>query len=42
MLAYLEGLNHEQMAEVVGCSVGAIGVRISRLKASFKRRYLGG
>lgn len=42
MLAYLEGLSHGQMAEVVGCSVGAIGVRISRLKASFKRRYLGG
>lgn len=42
MLAYLEGLSHEQMAEVVGCSVGAIGVRITRLKAAYKRRYLGG
>lgn len=42
MLAYLEGLDQEQIAEVVGCSVGAIGVRVSRLKASFKRRYLGG
>jgi RNA polymerase sigma-70 factor (ECF subfamily) len=42
MLAFLEGFSHEQMAEVVGCSVGAIAVRISRLKAAFKRRYLGG
>ena len=42
MLGYLEGLTHEQLAQVLGCSVGAIGVRISRLKAAFKRRYLGG
>jgi RNA polymerase sigma-70 factor (ECF subfamily) len=42
MLAYLEGLSHEQTAEVMGSSAGAVAVRISRLKASFKRRYLGG
>jgi RNA polymerase sigma-70 factor (ECF subfamily) len=40
MLAYLEGLSHGQTAEVVGCSAGAVAVRISRLKAAFKRRYL--
>lgn len=41
MLLYLEGLSHEQMAELLGRSAGAIGVRISRLKAVFKQRWLG-
>lgn len=42
LLLYLEGLSHEQMAEVLGRSPGAVAVRISRLKNAFKRRYLGG
>jgi DNA-directed RNA polymerase specialized sigma24 family protein len=41
MLGYLEGLTHEQISEVIGCSAGAVGARTSRLKAAFKRRYLG-
>jgi RNA polymerase sigma-70 factor (ECF subfamily) len=39
MLAYLEGLTHEETAGVVGSTAGAIAVRISRLKDAFKRRY---
>ena len=42
MLLYLEGLSHAQMAEVLGLSEGAIGVRLTRIKAAFKRRYLEG
>jgi RNA polymerase sigma-70 factor (ECF subfamily) len=40
MLLYLEGLSHDEIAEVMGATPGAVGVRLSRLKAAYKRRYL--
>ncbi len=37
---YMEGLKQQDIAEVTGLSVSAVGVRIHRLKQSFKRRYV--
>jgi RNA polymerase sigma-70 factor (ECF subfamily) len=40
MILYMEALSHQEIADVVGVSVGAVGVRIHRLKQAFKRRYV--
>ncbi len=37
---YMEGLKQHDIAEVTGLSVGAVGVRIHRLKQQFKQRYV--
>ena len=37
---YMEGLKQQDIAEVTGLSVGAVGVRIHRLKQLFKQRYV--
>lgn len=42
LLLYMEGLSHQEIADVTGLSVGAIGVRIHRMKRSFTERYLEG
>jgi RNA polymerase sigma-70 factor, ECF subfamily len=40
LILYLDGLNHERMSEVTGLSVGAIGVRLHRMKRAYEDRYL--
>jgi RNA polymerase sigma-70 factor, ECF subfamily len=40
MVLYMEGLAHQEIGEVVGQSAGGVGVRIHRLKALFKQRYV--
>jgi RNA polymerase sigma-70 factor (ECF subfamily) len=40
LILYMEGLSHRETADVTGQSAGAVAVRLHRLKAAFKRRYL--
>jgi RNA polymerase sigma-70 factor (ECF subfamily) len=40
MILYMEGLSHQEIADVVGLAVGAVSVRIHRLKQAFKQRYV--
>jgi RNA polymerase sigma factor (sigma-70 family) len=40
MILYMEGLAHQGIADVLGLSLGAVGVRIHRLKQAFKQRYV--
>jgi RNA polymerase sigma factor (sigma-70 family) len=40
MILYMEDLSHQEIADVVGLGVGAVGVRIHRLKQAFKQRYV--
>lgn len=42
LVLYMEGLTHEEIAEVTGLSSGRVGVRIHRMKKSFSERYMGG
>lgn len=42
LILYLDGLSHERMSEVTGLSVGAVAVRLHRIKRSYEGRYLGG
>lgn len=42
LLLYLEGLAHEEIADVTGLSPGAIRVRIHRIKQTYTERYLKG
>jgi RNA polymerase sigma-70 factor (ECF subfamily) len=41
-LLYLEDLSYHEMSEITGLSEGHIGVRVSRLKKAFVRRYCEG
>ena len=40
LVLYMEGLGHQQIGDVVGTSSGAVGVRLSRIKQAFTRRYV--
>jgi RNA polymerase sigma-70 factor (ECF subfamily) len=40
LLMDLEDMTREQIAEVLGLSIGAIAVRMTRLKQQFSQRYL--
>lgn len=40
LILYLDGFSHERMSEVTGLSVGAIAVRVHRMKRSYENRYL--
>jgi RNA polymerase sigma-70 factor, ECF subfamily len=40
LILYLDGVSHERMSEVTGLSVGAIGVRLHRIKRTYENRYL--
>lgn len=37
VLRHIEGLSYEEIAEVVGCSVNALNVRLHRARESFRR-----
>ncbi len=41
MALYLEGLAASDIGAVLGATEGAVAVRLSRIKALFKQRYLG-
>ncbi len=36
----MEGLPYPEIAEVVGSSAGAVGVRLHRIKKTFTKRYV--
>jgi DNA-directed RNA polymerase specialized sigma24 family protein len=38
----MEGLPHEEIADVTGLSANAVGVRIHRMKKAFAERYVEG
>jgi RNA polymerase sigma-70 factor (ECF subfamily) len=40
LILSLDGFSHERMSEVTGLSVGAIGVRLHRIKRTYETRYL--
>lgn len=40
LLLYLDALPHEQIGEVIGLSPNAVAVRIHRIKARYRERYL--
>jgi RNA polymerase sigma-70 factor, ECF subfamily len=40
LMMYLDGLNGQEMAEVLGIQLNAVQVRISRLKKAFTERYM--
>ena len=40
LMMYLDGLSGQQMADVLGLSLGAVQVRINRLKQDFSERYV--
>lgn len=42
LILYLDGLSHQEMSAVTGLSVGAVGVRISRIRRRYEERYLEG
>jgi RNA polymerase sigma-70 factor (ECF subfamily) len=42
LILYLDGLPHQEIAEVVGLSAGAVGVRLHRIKRAYESRYLEG
>lgn len=41
LVLYMEGLTHQEMAEVTGTSSGAVGVRLHRIRRLFTARYIG-
>jgi RNA polymerase sigma-70 factor (ECF subfamily) len=40
LLLHMEGLSYPEIAEVVGLSAGAVGVRLHRIKQTFTTRYV--
>jgi RNA polymerase sigma-70 factor (ECF subfamily) len=40
LVLYIEGLTHEEIADVTGLSQSAVGVRIHRMKKVFTDRYV--
>lgn len=42
LVLYMEGLAHEEIADVTGLSPNAVGVRIHRMKKAFAERYVEG
>jgi RNA polymerase sigma-70 factor (ECF subfamily) len=40
LVLYMEGLSYQEIADVTGLSVSAVGVRIHRLKQAFTDRYV--
>lgn len=40
LILYMEGLTHEEIADVTGLSQSAVGVRIHRMKKVFAERYV--
>jgi RNA polymerase sigma-70 factor (ECF subfamily) len=40
LLLYLDGLPQAEISEVTGLSAGAVGVRIHRMKRSFKQKFM--
>lgn len=40
LLLHMEGLPYPEIAEVVGSSAGAVGVRLHRIKKTFTKRYV--
>jgi RNA polymerase sigma-70 factor, ECF subfamily len=40
LLLHMEGLAYPEIAEVVGLSAGAVGVRLHRIKQTFTTRYV--
>ena len=40
LLLYMEGMSHAEIGDVVGLNVGAVAVRVFRLKQSFEDRYV--
>jgi RNA polymerase sigma-70 factor (ECF subfamily) len=42
LILYLDGLAYQQIAEVMGLTAGAVGVRLHRIKDSYGKRYLEG
>lgn len=40
LLLYMEGLSYQEIADITGASPGSLGIRIHRIKKSFKERYL--
>lgn len=40
LLLYLEGLDHPQIAQVLGASAGAVAVRLTRLRKRFEAQYV--
>lgn len=40
LLLYMEGLSYQDIADVTGLSVSAVGVRLHRMKRAFTERYV--
>jgi len=40
LVMYMDGIAQREIGEVVGLSEGAVGVRIHRLKAAFRKTYV--
>jgi len=40
LLLYMEGLSYQEIADVTGLSVGAVGVRLHRMKQVFTERFV--
>ena len=41
LMMYLDGLNSEDIAEVVGITANAVRVRVKRIKTTFENQYIG-
>lgn len=41
LVLYMEGLSHQEIAEVTGTTTGAVGVRLHRIRRLFIDRYVG-
>lgn len=42
LILYLDGLSHEEAAQVTGLRAGTVGVRLHRIKERYSKRYLEG